>query len=144
MAHKASGKHHREGISLIEAVSKCSPTMQPRKSGLQKLAGQKARIVTLRVGQRAVGCLRTRSCPMVASRMSQTGGSHRNLHRSVKSRFQIWAIAVYLNVYVLKGVSSMKLHRDLGSRRRARGISMRLRKALEDDPRSDPSVCPAP
>ena len=48
--------------------------------------------------------------------------------------FQIWAIAVYLMSTSLKGVSSMKLHRDLGiTQKSAWHLAMRLRKALEDD-----------
>ena len=48
--------------------------------------------------------------------------------------FQIWAIAVYLMSTSLKGVSSMKLHRDLGiTQKSAWHLAMRLRKALGDD-----------
>ena len=48
--------------------------------------------------------------------------------------FQIWAIAVYLMSTSLKGVSSMKLHRDLEiTQKSAWHLAMRLRKALEDD-----------
>ncbi|MDE0212132.1 MAG: IS1595 family transposase [Boseongicola sp.] len=48
--------------------------------------------------------------------------------------FQVWAIAIYLLSTSLKGVSSMKLHRDLGiTQKSAWHLAMRLRKALEDD-----------
>lgn len=48
--------------------------------------------------------------------------------------FQVWAIAIYLMSTSLKGVSSMKLHRDLEiTQKSAWHLAMRLRKALEDD-----------
>ena len=48
--------------------------------------------------------------------------------------FQVWAIVIYLMTTSLKGVSSMKLHRDLEiTQKSAWHLAMRLRKALEDD-----------
>ena len=57
--------------------------------------------------------------------------------------FQIWAIAVYLMSTSLKGVSSMKLHRDLGiTQKSAWHLAMRLRKALKGDGANLPFVGP--
>ena len=48
--------------------------------------------------------------------------------------YPTWAIAVYLNLTNLKGVSSIILHRDLKiTQKSAWHLAMRLRKALEDD-----------
>ena len=51
--------------------------------------------------------------------------------------FQVWAIAIYLLTTSLKGVSSMKLHRDLGiTQKTAWFLAHRLRETWWDD---DPS-----
>ena len=47
---------------------------------------------------------------------------------------QTWAIAIYLMTTGLKGVSSMKLHRDLDvTQKTAWHLSMRIRETFEDD-----------
>ncbi len=46
---------------------------------------------------------------------------------------QKWAIAIYLHVSSLKGVSSMKLHRDLGiTQKTAWFLSHRIREAFDE------------
>ena len=46
---------------------------------------------------------------------------------------QKWALAVYLLATGIKGVSSMKLHRDLGiTQKTAWHLGHRIREALED------------
>ncbi len=50
-----------------------------------------------------------------------------------KLGFQTWAVAIYLFTTSLKGVSSMKLHRDLGiTQRAAWHLAHRLRRAFEE------------
>ena len=55
-----------------------------------------------------------------------------------KLGYQTWAIAIYLLTTNLKGVSSMKLHRDLGiTQKSAWHLAHRIRKAWsgeDDDP----------
>ena len=52
--------------------------------------------------------------------------------QSSKLGYQTWAIAIYLFATNLKGVSSMKLHRDLGiAQKNAWHLAHRLRKAFE-------------
>ena len=52
---------------------------------------------------------------------------------SSKLGFQVWAIALYQVTTILKGVSSMKLHRDLGiTQRSAWFLAHRLREAWKD------------
>ncbi len=47
---------------------------------------------------------------------------------------QTWAIAIYLMTTGLKGVPSMKLHRDLDvTQETAWHLSMRIRETFEDD-----------
>ena len=48
--------------------------------------------------------------------------------------FQKWAIAIYMHLTSLKGVSSMKLHRDIGvTQKTAWFMLQRIRKAFEND-----------
>ncbi len=55
------------------------------------------------------------------------------LERS-KIGFRQWAIAIYLHLTSLEGVSSMKLHRDLGvTQKTAWFMLRRIRKAFEND-----------
>ena len=52
-----------------------------------------------------------------------------------KLGYQVWAIAIYLLTTGLKGVSSMKLHRDLGSTQKsAWHLAHRIRAAWERGP----------
>lgn len=52
-----------------------------------------------------------------------------------KLGYQTWAIAIYLISTNLKGVSSMKLHRDLNvTQKTAWYMAHRIRKALENAP----------
>ncbi len=136
MAHKAPGKHHREGISLIK-LSKMFPDDATAEKWFAKTrwpegphcphcgpvnvhAGEAHKTMPYRCRERECRkrfSVRTGTC-MEASNLG----------------FQIWAIAVYLMSTSLKGVSSMKLHRDLGiTQKSAWHLAMRLRKALEDD-----------
>ncbi len=53
---------------------------------------------------------------------------------SSKLGFQVWAIAIYLMTTNLKGISSMKLHRELDiTQRSAWFLAHRLRKTWKDD-----------
>ncbi len=55
--------------------------------------------------------------------------------------FQTWVIAIYLLTTSLKGVSSMKLHRDLGiTQKSAWYLAHRIRENFEDhgDPLTGP------
>ena len=54
--------------------------------------------------------------------------------QSSKIGYQSWAIAIYLFTTGIKGVSSLKLHRDLGiTQKTAWFMAHRIRRALEDD-----------
>ena len=48
--------------------------------------------------------------------------------------YQVWAVAIYLLVTNLKGVSIMKLHRDLGvTRKTAWHLAHRIRETWKDN-----------
>ena len=109
------GKAHREGISLIELFAKFPDDATaekwfeevrwrktgvycPRCGGLDKITVAKNRKP---LPYRCGDCRRHFSV--------RVGGLMERSHIS----YQKWAIAVYLHLTSLKGVSSMKLHRDL-------------------------------
>ena len=48
----------------------------------------------------------------------------------IEGGYQKWAIAIYLMTTNLKGVSSMKLHRDIGVTQKSRTASARLGKII--------------
>ena len=115
MAHKAPGKHHREGISLIK-LSKMFPDDATAEKWFAKTRWPEGT-----------------HCPHCGSVNVQSGAAHKSMPYRCRERecrkrfsvrtgtcmeasnlgFQIWAIAVYLMSTSLKGVSLMKLHRDL-------------------------------
>ena len=116
MASKAPGKAHRKGISLIE-ITAMFPTDEaaekwieaerwpdgpvcPHCGSLNVQASIKHRSMTHRC----------RDCPNRAMFSLKTGTV---MHRT-QLGYREWAIAIYLLATNLKGVSSMKLHRDLG------------------------------
>ena len=89
-------------------------------------------------------------CPACGHHDVQTGCAHKTMpyrcrHRECRKRFsvkvgtimessnldyQTWAIAIYLHTTSLKGVSSMKLHRDLGiTQKSAWHLAHRIRAA---------------
>ena len=145
MAHKAPGKHHREGISLIK-LSKMFPDDATAEKWFAKTRWPEGP-----------------HCPHCGSVNVQSGAAHKSMPYRCRERecrkrfsvrtgtcmeasnlgFQIWAIAVYLMSTSLKGVSSMKLHRDLEiTQMSAWHLAMRLRKALEGDGANLPFVGP--
>ena len=135
MASKAPGKAHRKGISLIE-ITAMFPTDEaaekwiaaqrwpdgpvcPHCGSLNVQAGIKHRSMTHRC----------RDCPNRAMFSLKIGTV---MHRT-QLGYREWAIAIYLLATNLKGVSSMKLHRDLGiTQRSAWFLAHRLREAWKD------------
>ncbi len=56
MAHKAPGKHHREGISLMKLFKMFPDDATADKVVCKNSLARRHALPTLRVGQRAVGC----------------------------------------------------------------------------------------
>ena len=93
------------------------------------------------------------TCPHCGSANVQTGAKHKTMPFRCRSKdcgkrfstktgtvmeasklgYQVWIIATYLMTTSLKGVSSMKLHRDMDiNQRSAWFLAHRLRKALAE------------
>ncbi len=133
MSKKATGKAHREGISMVELFRRFPDD-----------ATAEAWFVSRRWPEGI-------HCPHCGSMNVQTGAKHKTMPyrcrekkcakrfsaktgtvmEGSKLRFQVWMIATYLLSTSLKSVSSMKLHRDLNiNQRSAWFLAHRLRVAL--------------
>lgn len=133
MANNAPGKHYRKGISLRE-IFKRFPDSDTAEAWFAE--------------QRWHG---TPACPYCGSENVQSGAKHKTMpyrcrekecakRFSVKTStvmqssnldYQVWAIAMFLMITNLKGVSSMKLHRDLDiTQKTAWHLAHRLRKSF--------------
>ena len=139
---KAPGKHYRKGISLIEAVQEF---------------GDNAKAEAWLVAQRWPDGIR---CPYCDSDAISLHKSERKTPqyrcRSCRKDFTVkvgtimedsrlslskWALGFFLCTTNLKGVSSMKLHRDLGiTQKTAWYLAMRIRETLVDE--TEPFVGP--
>ena len=135
MTKKAPGKAHRKGISLVEIVR-----MFPDNETAE------AWFVAKRWPDGP-------HCPACGSVDIQTGAKHKMPFRcrenECRKRFSVrvgtvmegskldyqkWAIAIYLHLTSLKGVSSVKLHRDLNiTQKSAWHLAHRLREAFGRD-----------
>ena len=128
------GKYYRRGLTLIELMD-----MLPTEAASEQWV----------IDARWPGGIR---CPRCGSDNVQEKSAHPNLHHrcrpcnrffSAKTNtvmqhsklgYRTWAIAIYLLVTNQKGVSSMKLHRDLGIPQTiAWHLAHRIRKAWETD-----------
>ena len=136
MAQKAPGKSHRTGLTLAELFR-----MFPDDATAERWFAE----------QRWPEGLH---CPYCGSTNVQSGAKHKTMPyrcrekecakrfsvrtktpmESSKLGFQVWAVALYQVTTNLKGVSSMKLHRDLGiTQRSAWFLAHRLREAWKDN-----------
>ena len=131
---KAPGKANREGITLAEIFR-----MFPDDASAE---------ATFAAERWSAGV----ACPDCGSMSVQAGAAHKTMPyrcRDCRKRFsvktgtvmegsnlgyQTWALASYLLTTNLKGVSSLKLHRDLGiTQKSAWHLAHRLRKAWEEE-----------
>ena len=132
----APGQHFRKGISLMELFR-----MFPDSKTAE------AWIVQRRWGDKPI-------CPHCGSDNVQSGAKHKTMPfrcrakgcakrfsvrvgtvmEDTKLDYQVWVIAMYLIVTGIKGISSLKLHRDLNiTQKTAWHLAHRLRKCLESD-----------
>ena len=138
MAHKAPGKAFREGISLID-LFKMFPDEETATTWFEGLKwGKDLEYLCCP----RCGCMdKVRPVPSKKPMPYWCGDCRRNFSVRIgtvmeksKIPLQKWAIAMYLNVTSLKGVSSMKLHRDLDiSQRSAWFMGHRIREAMKDE-----------
>ena len=132
----APGQHFRKGISLRDLFKMYPDSETAEKWFIQRRWGDEP------------------LCPHCGSNNVQTGAQHKTMPFRCRERYcgkrfsvrigtvmecskldyQIWAIAIYLFLTGIKGISSMKLHRDLSiTQKSAWHLAHRLRKSLESD-----------
>ena len=131
MAQKAPGKHYRKGLSLVQ-ITNLFPNDDAAEKWIEAqlwpdgprcphcgTANVQAGISHPRMTHRC------RECPKRPMFTLKTGSI---MHKSPLG-YRVWALAIYLLTTNLKGVSSMKLHRDLGvTQKTAWYLAHRLRE----------------
>ena len=133
MAHEAPGKHYREGMSLVQLMD-----LFPTEEAAHDWFVEKRWSETGRHCPRCGSTVTTPSkrqftfwCPDCKQRFSVRTGT---VLEESRLPLRKWAIAIYLHLTSLKGVSSMKLHRDINvTQKTAWFMLQRIRKAWEGD-----------
>ena len=136
MTQKAPGKHYRKGISLVE-LTRMFPDDATAEAWFTENRWPEGP-----------------HCPYCGSVNVQLGAKHKTMPYRCREKecakrfsvrtetpmhasnlgFQAWAIAIYLVTTNIKGISSMRLHRDLDiTQKTAWHLAHRLREALADD-----------
>ena len=139
MARNAPGKHYREGISLVELIARFPDDTAAERWFEEQRWGEAGMPSHCPM---CGGTEKVRPAPSRKPLPYWCGECRRHfsvrtetvMHRS-RLGFQKWAIAIFLWSTSLKGVSSMKLHRDLGiTQKSAYFMAQRLREAWSDMP----------
>ena len=132
MAHRAPGKHFRKGISLIDAVQRFSDEAEAEAWFVERRWPNGIRCPhcgSESIHERANRKPMPYHCRVCIRDFSVRTGT---LLHSSKIPLSKWAIAFYLYSTHLKGVSSMKLHRDLGiTQKTAWHMAHRIREAWD-------------
>ena len=138
MAKKAPGKAGRKGITLAELFRKFPDNEAAEKWFMETrwpvgVCCPECGSLNVQVRKnRKPQPFRCRDCRKDFSVKTGTLMQGSNLG------FQVWAIAIYLFNTNLKGVSSMKLHRDLGiTQKSAWHLAHRIRETWEDSQGND-------
>ena len=133
MAHKASGKHYRAGITLID-LTRMFPDDAAAEHWFVKTRWPEGVHCpccgSLNVQERETRKPQPYRCRDCRKDFSVKLGT---LMEGSKLGFQTWAMAIYLMMTGLKGTSSMKLHRDLGvTQKTAWYLAHRIRETWSD------------
>ena len=133
MAHPAPGQSDREGITMVELCD-MFPTEESARDWFEAHVWPDGRYCP------RCGSVRTHEashakmpyrCSDCRSYFSVKTGT---VMENSKIPLRKWAFAIYLHLTSLKGVSSMKMHRDIGvSQPAAWFMLQRIRKAWDDD-----------
>ena len=133
MAQNAPGKHYRDGMSLVRLMD-LFPTEEAAHDWFADQRWNKTGCHCPRCGSIEAAPSKRKFtfwCSDCKQRFSVRTGT---ILEESRIPLRKWAIAVYLHLTSLKGVSSMKLHRDIGvTQKTAWFMLKRIRKAWESD-----------
>ena len=133
MAQNAPGKHFREGLATRE-IFQMFPDTATAEKWFESIVWQDGRFCP-RCGSLETAERRNRKpmpywCPGCRKYFSVKTGT---VMAHAKIPLEDWAVAVYMQATSLKGVSSMKLHRELGiTQKSAWFLAHRIREAYEE------------
>ena len=130
----APGKSDREGMTILELMQKF-PTEDAARNWFEQQIWPDGRYCphcgSTETFENPASETRPYRCKACGQHFSVRLGTV--MERS-KISLQKWAIAIYMHLTSLKGVSSMKLHRDIGvTQKTAWFMLQRIRKAWESD-----------
>ena len=133
MAHKAPGKHYREGLTLVE-LTRMFPDDAAAERWFVKTRWPDGVFCpccgSLNVQERETRKPQPYRCRDCRKDFSAKLGT---LMEGSKLGFQKWGMAIYLMMTGIKGTSSMKLHRDLGiTQKTAWHLAHRIRETWSD------------
>ena len=133
MGHKAPGKSDREGLTMVQLCD-MFPTEESAREWFESRVWP--------TGRHCPRCGSTGTCESSHAKMPYWCSDCRSYFsvkvgtvlESSKIPLRKWVFAIYLHLTSLKGVSSMKLHRDIGvSQPAAWFMLQRIRKAWESE-----------
>ena len=133
MAKKAPGKAHRKGMTLLEVAEKFRDEASAEAwiTGVRWPSGPfcpSCGSVNVQKSQHPTMTHRCRDCPGEPFFSLRKG----TVMEGSKLPYRVWAVGLYLFTTNLKGISSMKLHRELGiSQKSAWFMLHRLREAAK-------------
>ena len=131
---KAPGRNEREGMTVVQLMQRF-PTEDAAREWFESVIWADGRHCP------HCGSVETFENPASESRPYRCRDCHQHFSVRIgtvmeRSRvsLQQWAIAIYMHLTSLKGVSSMKLHRDLGvTQKTAWFMLQRIREAFDND-----------
>ena len=134
MARNAPGKHYRQGVSLVQ-LTRMFPDDDAAEQWFVDNHWPDGPVCpecgSVNVQERPTRKPQPYRCRNCRKDFSVKTGT---LMHGSNLGLQTWLIALYLLSTSLKGVSSMKLHRDLGvTQKTAWHLARRIREAWEDD-----------
>ena len=138
MAHRAPGKNHRDGMTIIELMD-MFPTEEAATEWFESIIWPDGRHCP-KCGSKRTGNATHKKMPYWCSDCrSYFSVKTGTAMQASKIPMRKWAIAIYLVLTSLKSVSSMKLHRDIGvSQATAWFMIHRIREAWGDNDEEGP------
>ena len=135
MAQQAPGKHFRKGMSLIDLFRMFPNDETAEQWFIQQRWGDEIACIrcgSCNVNEKTAHKTMPHRCRDCDKRFSVKLGT---IMEASNLGYQVWAIAMYLMSTNIKGISSMKLHRDLEIGQKAAWFLVhRIREAFSESP----------